>query len=142
MIEIGNIGEKIVSTNYFESEMAAQGLFFLSWNAGTARLLVPKSREDMLHEMHPEYVIISRGSWTDQGRDGIEILFEDRTDSPFCLHLSLDQTDRTLPETDQGGGFSLVVYTDDYKTEGPVCSWPAKYRKVAEIPCLQEWAEQ
>lgn len=142
MITIGNKGPLLADTNFFESEMAAKGLFFLSWNGGAARLLVPKSQEDALHEMNPQVVIISRGFWTEKNREGIEILFEDRSDSPFCLHLSLDQSDRTLPETDQGGGFQLVVYADDFKTQGPVCSWPAKYRKVAEIPCLQEWIEQ
>ena len=44
MIMIGNDGPLIARTNYFETELAKNGYFYLSWNAGAARLLVPESQ--------------------------------------------------------------------------------------------------
>ena len=57
-------------------------------------------------------VIVSRGPWVAQGRrDAVELLCEDDSDSPFCLHLVAEQCDRLLPETDQGGGFGVIAWT-------------------------------
>lgn len=138
MLEIINKGPELARTNYFDSEHAAKGLYFLSWNAGAGRLLVPDSRLPEMVEMKTAtYVIVSRGPWPERGgREGIELLFEDGSDAPFCLHLSVEQCDRLLPEIDQGGGFELVVWT----RSGRGAAWPGKYRQVTQIPSLEPWA--
>lgn len=116
------------------------GLFYLSWNAGAGRLLVPDSRLADLQEMATAtyYVIVSRGPWPERGRrEGFELLFEDGSDAPFCLHLSAEQSDRLLLDVDQGGGFEIVAWT----RSGRAAAWPGKYRKVSQIPCLAAWSE-
>lgn len=137
MIEIHNSGPFITWTNYWDTPHAARGHFYLSWNGGAARLLVPDVCLPMLADMRTgREVIISRGPWP-EGRkpDAFELLFEDGSNSPFAIHLGAEQTDRSLPTTDQGGGFEFVAYA----RTGRVHRWPARYREVARIPCLEAW---
>ena len=62
MLEIRNQGQAILSTNYWDSDHAKAGYFYLSWNAGAGRLLVPDSQKATLREMKgAREVIISRG---------------------------------------------------------------------------------
>ena len=139
MITISNRGQAILSTNYWDSDHAAWGLFFLSWNAGAARLLVPDGQRSALRDMQgAREVLVSRGPWTDQGgRDALELLWEDGSDAPFCIHLLADQTDRMIPETDQGGGLVVTAWTRG----GQKGRWPARYRVVPEVPWLRPWEE-
>lgn len=138
-LEIANAGQRITKTNYWDSDHAKTGLFYLTWNAGAARLLVPDAQKPAIREMRTaREVIISRGPWTDQGgRDALELLFEDGTDNPFCLHLVAEQSDRMIPEGEQGGGFSVTAWTRG----GEKLRLPGKYRVVPELPWLREWVE-
>lgn len=43
-----NNGAELEDTNYFLTEHAAHGVIFVSWNAGAARILIPKSQEDVI----------------------------------------------------------------------------------------------
>lgn len=140
MLTIKNKGPELAETNYWDSEHARAGLFYLTWNADAGRLLVPDACTSTLQDMQTaKYVIVSRGPWPEQGgREGLELLFEDGSDAPYCLHLSAEQCDRLLPETDQGGGFEIVAWTRAGRAE----AWPGKYRQVAQIPCLDPWSEQ
>lgn len=139
MIEIHNDGPAISGTNYWDTEHAGAGYFYLSWNAGAARLLVPDTRVGEIAEMRTgEYVILSYGPWTDQGgRPAWELLWEDGSDAPYALHLVEEQTDRRPPEADQGGGLIVTAWTRG----GLAATWPGKYRRVREIPCLRPWSE-
>lgn len=138
MFEIINRGQAIVRTDYWTSEHAQTGYCYLTWNAGAARILIPDVVKHLLREMKgAKEVIISRGPWADQGgRDAMELMWEDGSDEPFCLHLVAEQCDRLIPETDQGGGIVAIVYTRG----GEKGRWPARYRVVPEIPWLREWA--
>jgi hypothetical protein len=138
MILIKNKGQALISTNYWDSEAATEGAFYLSWNAGAARLLVPDSQKPLIKEMKgAREVIISRGPWRDQGLlDALELLWEDGSDEPFCLFLSPQQTDRLISAEDQGGGITVIVYT----RSGEKGRWPARYRIVPEIPWLKPWS--
>lgn len=137
MLIIENQGQAIARTNYWDSDHAKAGYFFLSWNAGAGRLLMPDSQKAALAEMRSaKYVIVSRGPWTDQGgRDALEMLFEDGSDSPYCLHLVAEQTDRLLPDDNQGGGFVITVWTRG----GEKLRLPGRYRTVKSLPCLAPW---
>ncbi|MFE8034772.1 hypothetical protein [Thiohalocapsa marina] len=137
---IQNKSQAIDWTDYWTSEHARAGLFFLSWNAGAGRLLVPDSQKRCLREMRgASQVIVSRGPWVDQGgRDALELLWEDGTDSPFAVHIVAEQTDRMIPDTQQGGGFDIAVWTRGGLKE----RWPGRYRVVDAIPDLRPWSEQ
>lgn len=132
-----NQGQAITSTNYWDTAAAKAGYLYLSWNAGAGRLLVPDSQKALLREMNgAKEVIISRGPWTDQGgRDALELLWEDGSDAPFVVHLVTEQTDRLIPEYQQGGGFVIAAWT----RWGMKGSWPGRYRTVAQVPCLKPW---
>jgi hypothetical protein len=136
-IQISNKGQAIAGTNYFDSTHAARGLFYLTWNAGAGRLLVPDNQKRTLTEMRSaKFVIVSSGPWEEQaGVPALELLFEDHSDSPFVLTIPLAQTDRVLPDTDQGAGFYISVWNRG----GQKLRLPGRYRKVESLPCLEEW---
>lgn len=129
MFVVENEGQAIKHTNYWQTEAARAGYFYLSWNAGAARLLVPDAAKAMLQEMRSaRYVIISKGPL--EGRDALEVLFEDGSESPFVIHMGTEQTDRLIPETDQGGGLFVTVWTRG----GQKFRYPGKYRVVSQLP--------
>src|SRR5690606_22796554 len=113
MISIANKGQIIAKTNFFDSQYARRGLFYLSWNAGAGRLLVPDSQKRAISEMRSaKYVIVSRGPWLEyDGADALELLFEDFSDAPYVLTIKQEACDRPLPATDQGGGFLISAWT-------------------------------
>jgi hypothetical protein len=143
MIQIENAAQRIIKTDYWDSEYARAGYFYLSWNARAGRLLVPDAQKPALTEMRSaRLVIVSSGPIADPRAGGtrpaLELLFEDDSDSPYAIHIVEEQTDRKLPETNQGGGFLIAAWTRG----GLKHSWPGKYREVDELPCLQAWIEQ
>lgn len=129
----------LFSAPYFDTEHAQSGFYHLSWSAGAVCLFVPDGRIDELQDMQTAIsVIASRGLWTGQGeRDGLELLFEDGSDAPFCIYLCAEKCEHLPPDTDQGGGFTIVAWT----SSGRAGSWPVKYRNVGQIPCLEAWSE-
>lgn len=137
MITIENRGQAIAQTNYWQTEHAQRGLFYLTWNAGAGRLLVPDSQKGILRELRQaREVLVSHAPWKDQGhRDALELLWEDDSDSPFAIHLVAEQTDRLIPDTEQGGGFVITAWTRG----GLKGRWPGRYRRVEMIPWLQPW---
>lgn len=76
---------------------------------------------------------VSREPWIDQGgRDALELLWEDKSDEPFVLHLVAEQTDRLIPDTQQGGGFVVTAWT----RAGQKGRWPRRYRTSVATPIL------
>lgn len=99
-IQILNEGQVVKHTNYWDHSLALAGYFYLSWNAGAARLLVPDIQKTMLREIRKaKEVIISRGPL--QGRDGLELLFEDNSNAPYAIHIVSEMSDRMLPANEQ-----------------------------------------
>ena len=137
MFQIANAGSDITRTNYWDSPQATAGYYYLSWNAGVGRLLVPDAQIHALQEMQgAKEVIISRGPWADQAnRDALELLWEDGSETPFVITLVAQQCDRMLPATNQGGGFMVTAWTRSGKQD----SWNGRYREVLSIPCMQPW---
>jgi hypothetical protein len=138
VICIGNRGQAIASTNYWDCQAAKDGIFYLSWNAGAARLLVPDCQKHYVKEMRSaKHVVISRGPMPQHGRSiGLELLFEDNSDQPFVLMIPEDASDRRLPKTDQGSEFFITVWTRG----GQKLRLPCRYREVEALPCLKAWA--
>lgn len=143
-IELQNNGQEIISTNYFDTTHAQRGYFYLSSNAGAFRLLVPDGQIPVIEECKTATeVIISRGPWPEQGRqDAIEILFEDRSDSPYAIHLSSEQVDRLPLDQDQDiRGQPPRWRFAAWARAGKALELPCRYRRVKEIPCLRKWQQ-
>jgi hypothetical protein len=127
-----NRGGDIRETNYFDSAMARQGLFFLSWNASVARILVPDTQRSALHEMATATeCVITRGCL--DGVDTLEVMFDDHSVAPFVVCLGCQFTDRWVASYDQP--FTVAAWTSD----GKVGEWVGRYRTVEHLPCLQPW---
>jgi hypothetical protein len=84
-IKVANNGQDITETNYWDSELAQRGLFFLSGNAGALRLLVPDNRISSIGEMKTgRFVTIERSQVQ---HNAVDAVFEDMTDRPFYVAL-------------------------------------------------------
>lgn len=136
-VTIANRGQALAYTNYFDSRSALDGLFFLSWNAGAGRLLVPDNQRHTLREIETsKQVIITAGPRPEfEHRPGFEMLFDDGTDYPFTLQMDAVQSDRALTAAGGGPGFSLVVWS----RKGEEFRMPGRLFQVAMIPSLEPW---
>src|SRR4030042_411330 len=134
-LTVENDGQAIVSTNYWQSDYAKRGFFYLTINAGAFRLLVPPSREGELADMlTASEVIVSRGPWPEHGKhDALELLFEDYSDSPYSLHITSDQVDRTPPGAARPQTFVFAVWVQT----GQVKETAGRYRKGKYVQWLQ-----
>lgn len=105
MYTFENTGVILQRTNYFDSTAAKEGEFYLTWNAGCARLLVPDNQKHLLSEMRQSKLVsisLIPG--------GLEILFDDETDSPFMILIAQEQTDRVISSDELGKTFQFSVY--------------------------------
>ena len=138
MLFIGNRGQEIGGTNYWDSENARNGLFYLSWNAGAARLLVPDRMLPAIDEMRTaSHAVISRGPRArpkvKSKRDALEILFEDGSDAPYLLQLGPEQTDALPPKSDAGRESPLIIWA----RLGEQLRMSAKFQVVSRLPTLE-----
>ncbi|WP_052465131.1 hypothetical protein [Geoalkalibacter subterraneus] len=135
LLKIVNRGPEVVETNFWELEMAREGFFYLSFNAGAGRFLVPPALQHMVKDMieKVDMVILTLGQL--RGKLSYEILFEDHSDSPFSIHIEAKQADRILPESDCDKEFRFTIWTQ----QGKQADFPCRYRKVDRLPCLKPW---
>ncbi len=142
VINIENNGPLVLKTNYFDSESAKHGNFFVSVNAGAFRLLVPDNRVDDLNEMKTaKEIVISEGPcWPDgkgsRPRKALEILFDDWSDTPYSTWVTDEQADRMPTYTEHCKEVTFTAWG-----RGPVqlMGRPAWFRMVKRIPCLESW---
>ena len=131
-IEILNNGPDISKTNYFDSEYAKNGYFYLSTNEDCVRLLVPGSEAKTVKENRKdtEYIILSRGPWFKRNiEDSVEILFENQCTKRSAIHLPATACDG-LPG--EGGVWCFALYLK----AGKKFECPLFFRKVIKVPCL------
>lgn len=141
IIQVSNHGPLILSTNYWDSELASSGKLFVSINAGAIRILLPPARYGDMAEMRTgKECVLSRGPWPAQRLpEGIEIMFDDGSDSPYALHLSPESFDLlpAAPEPDREWVLTVWIAKDGkpHKAMERVCHW----RRVERIPSLEPW---
>lgn len=142
LIAIENHGPLIVSTNYWESEAEAAGKVFVSCNAGAIRLLLPRTGlGDVIGEWRTsKYVIVSRGPWpAQQIVEAVELLFEDGSQSPYCLHLTSNSFDMLPAEPTPGSEWVFTAWMWKKGKPHKAFERPAKWRRSAKIPDLKPW---
>src|SRR5262245_15622128 len=105
MISITNDGQRIASSNYWQSSLADAGLPYLSCHRGAIRLLVPPGCQHAVEEMRTaRAVVLSVGAWPpDHQREGAELLF----DNGFAVHLEPGCFDQLPPEPAPGRDWRL-----------------------------------
>jgi hypothetical protein len=143
-LRIENNGPDITSTNFWQTELARTGKFYLSTNAGAFRVLVPPQHLGAVRDMRSAHtVVVSRGPMTLEGHalpDALELLFDDSSDDPWVLHLSSGQVDRMPLETDSAEAWPCTVWVH---LVGERCrqalTKPAYYRRVRRLPDLRPW---
>lgn len=135
MITISNAGQDVIETNYWDTPHARNGLFFGSWNAGALRLLVPDTQVAAIAEMLTgQLCIVTRGNL--DGTPALELMWDDGSDEPYCIHLDMRQTDRNVG-ADRG-----PVVVSAWTRAGKAAEWPARYRTARTLPYLQPWVER
>ncbi len=102
LITIENDGIILQQTNYFDTQQAQAGEFYLTWNKGHCRLLVPDSMKHFLNDMKVAKLIEM-----EKIEGGVRILFDDLSDMPFSITIDDQQTDRDLTPL---GKFTMSVY--------------------------------
>jgi len=140
LITVENEGPILKGSNYWSSDLAARGLFYLSINAGAFRLLVPAIHNSIIIEFKTaREVLISKGPWKQmRGREGVEIFFDDHSANPFSLHVDARQLDILPAPEDSAKEWPFTAWIQG-KDGVPSCVYEHScfYRKVPEIPWLR-----
>lgn len=144
ILRIENDGPEIRETDFWRSPYAAAGFCFLSFNAGTARLLLPDSLLPVVGELvRAREVIVSRGPWPAGHKpDAFEVLFEDGSDNPYAFHLGSEQVDRLLDPSEHGRDIRCSVWVEGSAGEPQrVVELPGHLRFSVRLPDLRPWSE-
>lgn len=140
ILTINNDGPQIVSTNYFDISLARRGAFYVSINAGAFRLLVPPTYEQAIADFQTaREVIVSRGTW--QGKEALELLFDDHTDNPYSIHVGPGQYDRLPLASDAGKAWQFSAWVKHGQQLQRAYESPCYYRVVRSLPYLKPWEE-
>ncbi len=141
IITIVNHGPLVLGTNYWQSELAQAGKYYVSVNAGAIRLLVPTQLRDAIDDMRAaRYAIISRGPWPAMSLpDAVELLFEDESDQPFALHLSPQSFDLLPARPEPGREWVLSIWDEKKGRPHKAVERPCYWRQVPRLPWLRPW---
>lgn len=137
LLFIANDGPEIVASNFWQSEMARRGLMFMSTNAGTCRLLIPPKLRFIMKAMSKgiKHIVISVGILN--GRESIEWLFEDNSNTPLVIHLDFNSCDLLFSRDDADKKWKASIW--DYQNDRPAkyLELPAYCQYVPHLPCLK-----
>ena len=145
ILMIVNDKADIASTNYWEGELAANGIITISCNGGAIRVLLPPALYHAVPDMKTAAeCVISRGPWPEMRQsDAVEILFDDGSDAPYAMFLGRTSfADAPPAEPTEGREWMLSVWMKSeagriYRALERTCHW----RRVSSIPCLKPWGE-
>jgi len=137
LLTITNNKGDIVDTNYWQTEWAKQGRLFMSSYAGTSRLLVPPNLRSSINNMRrgAKHVVISTGIMC--GRECVEWLFEDDTDTPFAIHIEAYACDVLFRHDNTPREWKASVWDKQNGLLIKCFELPAYWRHVAYLPCLK-----
>jgi hypothetical protein len=142
LIIVENDGPLIRATNFWESDTESNGLCFLSTNARAFRLLLPRQWESELSELSTaKLVVVSKPR--NPSDYMIELMFDDGSPKPYCIHLGPSQVDRFPSKEDHGrNDLECTVWTQP-RRNGPhqALRRPAAFRFVPRLPWAKPWAE-
>jgi hypothetical protein len=106
LISIQFAGKDVIETDFFNSSYNLEGLFYMAYNEKCFQLLIPSLHLDKINEMKTgKYAVITIGKDRLIGKEMIEIMFEDFTDSPYSIHISQEQMPVRI-----GGNFNKLKF--------------------------------
>lgn len=136
-ISITNDGPAILASDYWQSDLARAGKYLISPNDGVIRCLLPEAYHAVLPEIAAcPYAIATRGQW--QGQDGLEILWEDHTDSPHAWHMTAASC-LLLPGDPAPGAWQIACWIERDGHPYRALQLPCKWRAVPTLPLLKPW---
>ena len=137
LIAIGNNGQDIANTNYWQTDWARLGLMYLSINAGAFRLLIPPQLRHTILDMKrgARYVVVTRGQM--HGRDIIEWLVEDNSSTPYVCYIETKACDRLFAQNDSGRKAVASVWDCTNGQPHKCFELPAYCQNVNHLPCLK-----
>lgn len=142
VIVTSNHGPLITSSTFFGSEYDRAGNLHVSCNAGAIRILVPSFHRHIVQEMRTPHVVCSRGPWPEmKTAEAVELLFDDGSDSPFCLHLTAESFDLLPAEPEPGQQWVLSAWLAKDGIPVKAIERPCYWRRVPKIPWLKPWTE-
>lgn len=126
MISIVNNGPAILSTSYWSTEHAKRGLLYLSINAATIRVLVPRATKHALDDLPPvgRAVTLTRSTW--EGASTLVLQWDEQPGSglePYSIDVDARQCDRIPSAAEDGRVLPLVWYV-------PVVGYAQQVREV------------
>lgn len=142
MVLIASEGQAIVDTTYWDTPQARAGAVLLSPNDGAIRLLIPPAAPKGLVKSLTQckYVIVSVGPPT--GQYAIEILLEDHSDEPYCLHLGATSCLMIPGELPPGEHWVCAAWTRAPNGRPHMAARkPCRWRRVSHLPWLKPWGK-
>lgn len=151
MIQITNHGPLITASDYWQSPCAATGKLLVSPNAGAIRCLLPPAMWPVVGELRAaEYAIVSLGPWSDDfavtmhapdidvSAPGVEILWEDHTDSPHTWHVTANSC-LMLPGDPGEQEWIITCWVERRGEPHKALERPCHWRRADSLPCLKPW---
>jgi hypothetical protein len=147
-ILIENDGSRIVSTNFWHSTLAASGKLFASLVPEACRLLLPPNRTTAMREellgvaadVAQVVVSIPRPIWEGSFYgmplgNGMELLWDDGSRSPYVLHLGLGQVHSLIRPEERSRDIRVTVWCQG---EGDAArrlfDFPGRLHQVPRLP--------
>lgn len=132
---IRNAGADILQASYFGSKLEGAGVVFVSCNAGCVRLMIPRTHNEIIHDMEAaKLVILTRGVFC--GRPGLEILFEDESEDPYVIHVTSD-SGMVFPGDPFDRHWDFAVWQWRNGRPQKILSRPTAWRQGTSLPDLR-----
>lgn len=140
MIIVKNNHQDIIETNFWESDFARKGYYYVTSNAGAVRLLIPKDMGSHIREMKTCCeVVVTFGFHSEYGRRMAEFMFEDRTENPFVLFVSDEQWQHLPTEKDYGRKLVFTAWEHRRCQPHKIMERELFLREAPDIPFLKHW---
>ena len=136
MVRIENNGPDIRSTDYWQSEIEAEGISCVSFHAGCFRVLMARKYFADLPEMKTAgEVLVLRGPWPEQRKlDAFQFIFNDGSPNPYFILFDAKTSFERLPAP-SAEGRSCRVAVWAWAETGPakVLELPAQFKRVPRV---------
>lgn len=142
LLTIGNNSQEITSTNYWELPYNTRGEFYISINAACVRLLIPEKFDadidfiDALLSSKQIILSILKKYLIEENKLAIELMFDDHSQNPYCIHMGAHQIDRLFLNEDNNKITRFISYAKGLRV---VNDTHCGIRHVNKIPCMSEW---